>query len=318
MIQRSGIGTANIPLSGNVGTGTHDIQARFNQGQWVTIVSGASGTYSGTLSNQVQGQGYLQVRWADTPNSTVYVPSVGIGEVFIIAGQSNASGRGSNNQTSGTFPSPFVSMFGNNYTWKICQDPTDSNASQVDTVSSDAAAAGSIWPILGGQVAQKLGVPVAFIPCALGNTSVTTWQPSGGATNRASIYGSMVWRGAHAVSGGARSVLWWQGENDALAGMTQATYYTNFTNFTANVSADAGCKVMPCKLQHADEYSDPAQAAINAAIGQAWASDVNTLTGPDLSGIDTEPESNVHLMTTAKLGSAATLWFNALVSAFGW
>lgn len=319
VFQRNASSNANITISGNVGTGTHDLEARFNQGPWQTVATGASGTYSVTLSNQFQGQGFVQVRCADTPNAVAFVPNVGVGEVFVISGQSNASGRGSNNQTTGDYPTPFVSMLGNDYTWQLCKDPTDSNVGQVDTVSSDASAAGSLWPMVGGQLSGALGVPVALIPCSLGATSVTDWQPSGGATNRSSLYGSMVWRAKYANPGGVRAVLWWQGEQDAAASMSQADYYSNFTNFTANVATDIGCKVIPCKLQNSSSAPVAAgQAAINSAIGQAWASNVNTSTGPDLTGINTAPEDPVHLITTAKLSQAAALWKSALQTVYGW
>lgn len=309
-----------MTVSGSVGSGTHDIQARFNQGTWVTIAVGATGTYSGVLSNQFQGQGYVQTRWADAPNATVAMPNVGIGEVFVVAGQSNGSGRGTNPEsTNWDRPIPFVSLFGNDYTWKLCTDPTDSVVNQVDAVSDDGAGKpkGSVWPFAGSLLAQRLGLPIAFVPCAMSGSFIADWAPSGGATNRSSLYGSMLWRAKYQV-GGARAVLLWDGESDAQLGTSQATFYSGLTNLSTNVHTDLGCKVMPCKLQACTNASAAAgEPAINAAIAQAWAGDANTIQGPDLNVIDTTPD-DLHLITDAKVQQAATLWYNAIIAAYGW
>lgn len=309
VFQRSG-STGDILITGTIYGSASNVEARFNGGDWQTVVSNSNGPFSATLEDQAQGQGTLEVKISGS-GTVVSVANVGVGDVFVIAGQSNASGRGSNNQSySGAAG---ARVFGNNYTWSNLADPSDSNSGQVDTVSSDALAAGSVWPLLATSFISDQNVPVAFIPCALGGTSITAWLPSGGATNRSSLYGSMIWRSKYAVSGGVKAVLWWQGETDAIASMTQATYYDHFTNFTANVFADLGVKVMPCKLQTCSGIPDVDEARINAAIGQAWASDSNTLTGPDLTGLTSD--DSFHLQTNVKLQDAADLWWTAINAA---
>ena len=309
-----------MTFSGNVGSGTHNIQARFNQGAWVTIATSATGTFSGTLSNQFQGQGYAQVRWTDAPNNLATMVNVGIGEVFVIAGQSNGSGRGTTLETTDdNSPIPMVSLFSNTYQWQLCTDPTDYEVNQVDIVSQDPSGSpkGSCWPFMGSIAAKYLGVPIAFIPCAMSGSQIASWVPSGGNTNRASLFGSMAWRTAYQV-GGARAVLMWDGETDAQLGVSQSSWFSSFTNVSANVSSVIGCKVMPCKLQACTNTSAAAgEPAINAAIVQAWGGDPNCLTGPNLNVIDTTPD-DLHLITQAKVEQAATLWWNAIKTAFSW
>ena len=112
-------------------------------------------------------------------------------------------------------------------------------------------------------------------------------------------------------------MAFWDGETDAQHAVSQATFYNGLTNLAANVVADVGCKLIPCKLQNCSNASASAgEPAINAAIVQSW-SDANTLTGPDLNGIDTSPEDDLHLLTDAKVQQATTLWYNAVVTAFG-
>lgn len=311
VFQRSG-NTGTIPIAGTT-TGAHVIEASFNGGAFATIVTNPVGYFTASLSGQGKGWGTLTVRWADQTNHYTQI-TCGIGDVFVVAGQSNASGRGSNNQSysAGGFA---ASEFDNAYAWQNLTDPTDDATGQADTVSADTggtAAAGSIWPLLATTIITNQTCPVAFIPCAKGSSTISDWQPAASHYDRATLYGSMAFRAIYAIQGGVRAVLMWEGETDALAGVSQATYYTALTNFTAGVQADLGVKVMCCKLQNCSGISAPNQAAINAAIGQAWSDDTNSLTGPDLSGIDTAPDDTLHLKTDAKLGAAAALWFSAL------
>lgn len=309
--QRDG-STGDITITGIISGVTSSIEARFAGGAWSVIGTGIVGAFSLVLENQPQGSGTLEVKISGYTLSTVSIANVGVGDVFVIAGQSNAVGLGFNSQSySG---SPGASLFGNNYLWSNLADPTDSASDQVDTVSSDATAAGSVWPLIATSFLTDQAVPVAFIPCAKGAVSITAWLPSGGATNRNSLYGSMVWRAKYAAgTNGVKAVLWWQGETDAQASMSQATYFNHFTNLTANVMSDLGIKVMPCKLQRCSGIPDVREDAINAAFGQAWVSDSNTLTGPDLSGIDSDDA--FHLQTDFKLQEAADLWWATIEAA---
>lgn len=316
VVQRGGGGTASITVEGSVGTGTHDIRAQFCNGGWQTIATAQTGTYSGTLTNCAGGQGTLEVEWVDDATQRAFLSIVGVGDVFVIAGQSNASGRdGQLNIYSS--PSWTPTEFANDYTWKIAYDPTDAGPN-VDSVSSGDAAAGSAWPLLSTSEMSNQRIPVAFIPCAFSGSSITAWVPSGSHTNRSSLYGSMVWRSGHAIQGGVKAVLFWDGETDAQNSMSQATWFSNYTNFSASVQADLGVKVMPCKLQNCSGLTALQQSTINAAIGQAWASDSNTLSGPDLTGIDTSPEDTLHIKTTPKMQTASDLWWTAIKTAFGW
>ena len=94
VFQRSGT-TGDIAIAGTFsGGGTHDIEASFNGGAYQTIDEDASGTFSGTLASQAQGQGTVTVRFVDDPGVTATAIHVGIGDVYVLAGQSNMSGRG--------------------------------------------------------------------------------------------------------------------------------------------------------------------------------------------------------------------------------
>lgn len=311
VVQRTGT-NADLLVSGLVGSGTHTIEARFNGGSWVAIQSSASGTFSGTLTNQVQGQGNLEVRWSDNVSMTSTNQYVGIGDVFAIGGQSNAMGFGFNNQ-SYSGGGLKATAFRLSYVWSDLIDPVSSNAGQVDTIYDDANALGSVWPLIATHFFTNQTIPISFVPCASDGSDIAHWQPSGALTNRSVLLGATSWRSKYATRG-VKAMLWWQGETDAKNNVSQSTYYTNLTNMTASFLAVTGAKVMSCKFQNCTNLSSGQQAPIIAAIGQAWSSDPNSQQGPDLTDIDSD--DGFHLRSDSKLATAAERWWNAIKTAF--
>lgn len=313
VFQRSGT-SGTIAITGTLTGAAIAIEARHNGGAWATIAASASGAFSGNLTSQAQGHGTLEVRPLGWPDLVQSVADVGIGDVFIVAGQSNASGRGTSNQVYAG--SPAARLFGNDYAWKNLTDPTDSGIGQVDSISDDTAnnPGGSVWPLIATSYLTSQGIPVAFVPCAKGGTAIASWQPGVDHQDRTTLYGSMVYR---ALQTGCKTVLWWQGERDAVLGTSQASYSSDLVSLANAINTDLGVKLMPCKLQTFTGASQAAQDLINAAIVAEWAVG-NVLTGPDLSGLTTTPEDTFHLITNAKLLSAAALWWSALQAAFGY
>ena len=236
-------------------------------------------------------------------------------DTFIIAGQSNNSGRGTNNQTW-TPGLGFPALnFANDYTIKRLADPYDDATGQIDTVSSDSGlAAGSVWPLVATYFLANVRRRLLLVPCAKGGSAITAWQPGANHQDRTTLYGSMVYRALRA-GGTLKAVLWWQGETDAINGMSQADYNGYLDTIANAVQADLGVPLMACKLQNSSGIADdPNEAAINAAIGEAWADNANVLEGPDLS--DLGSDDAYHLQTDENLATAAGRWWTAIAAAF--
>lgn len=311
VFQRSGA-TGAIAITGTVNSGVHDVEARFNGGSYTTIATSATGAFSGSLTAQAQGQGTLDVRFVDAPGTIISVPYVGIGDVFIIAGQSNAVGQGTNNQVY-SHATLKAGIFRNDYQWYELSDPTDANAGQVDTVSKDTTTLGSYWPLIATSYMADRSLPIAFVPCAMGGTVLLAWQPGANHQDRTTLYGSMIYR---ALQTGCKAVLWHQGETDAINGNTQATYNSQLDTLANAINTDLGVKLMPCKFQRCSGITDANENTINAAIAEAWGDNANVLTGPDLTGLNSN--DSLHLQSDVNLSAAAALWWTAIETAFGW
>ncbi len=148
------------------------------------------------------------------------VEHVGVGEVFLIAGQSNAANHGEGRQQP---KSEWVVAFGNGR-WQPANDPQP-GASGTN---------GSFLPAFGDAMAERLRMPIGLVPLAVGSTSVREWLPEGEVmaapptTGRNATYTrSNVWASTGALfqrivgaekefgPGGFRAVLWHQGESDS-------------------------------------------------------------------------------------------------------
>jgi hypothetical protein len=133
--------------------------------------------------------------------------------LFILAGQSNMSGRGYLPSEQSIHPRVFV--FGNDYRWKIAREPIDAAHGQVDLVSEDGDAGFS--PGLTFATSLVKGDPdlaIGLIPCAKGSSSIGEWQRNVADT---SLYGSCLKRVRAAMTmGKVIGLLFFQGEEDAI------------------------------------------------------------------------------------------------------
>ena len=290
------------------------VEASWAGGAWNIIdPSPSGGNFSGLLNGQSGGQGTLSVRWVGNPGSVVTQTLIGVGDIFIIGGQSNAVGMTSGNQSySHATLKPF--MLGNDYNWKELTDPVDRNTNQIDTVSSDICG-GSCYPYIATQYMASRGIPCGFVPCAKGGSQISDWAVPTNHQDRTTLYGSMVYR---TLQTGAKCVLWWQGESDVIFGTTQASYNSQLDAIANAFYADTGIKLMVCKLEDMSNAGVWAgnEAAVNAAITEAWGDNGNILQGPDLS--TWTPNGDIHYTSDEASSVVGPAWWTAIRTAFGW
>lgn len=296
-------------MSGTIET-ADSVEARWGDGgAWITLRTNTiTKTFLDTLKDQSTGQHTLWVRNKNNISAYDSAGYVSVGDLFVVAGQSNASGRGTNNQTY-SHPTLKASLFGNNYRWKGLKDPTDTITGQIDVVSNDGfETGGSLWPIIADSIMANYNIPVGFIPCAMGGTYLSSWLPEIDHLDRTTLYGSMHFRVDSCK--GVKSILWWQGEANASGGSSKATYYTQLNTLANSAFSDFGVNLMPVKLQNCTDIEDAKEDTIRAAIVQAWTDNNNILEGPDFSDIETD--DGMHIKTNAKIDSCANRFWRKI------
>lgn len=166
----------------------------------------------------------------------------GVGDVFVIAGQSNAAGYGDGYLADRT---GLVSIMTDSDDWSLATSPEN---------LPGPLAAGCAWPVLGELLVLSQHVPIGFINTAVGGTTTEQWQPGGDLYNglKRALTGRRV-----------RAVLWHQGESDAASGFSTQRTLQNMLNIIYQSRADAGWQV-PWYVAVASYISGVAQENLDA------------------------------------------------------
>ncbi|HWQ06371.1 MAG TPA: sialate O-acetylesterase [Feifaniaceae bacterium] len=126
--------------------------------------------------------------------------SVFVGEVFAIAGQSNAAGYGKG--TVCDAPQYGVSVFDGD--WRTAAHPI--GQTKTSAAFADALNCGhSAWLSLGKRILEQTGTPVGLVPAALNGSGIRNWQPG------EPLFENLV---ALCLETGAGNIIWYQGCTD--------------------------------------------------------------------------------------------------------
>lgn len=314
VFQRDSSEKANIVISGKY-TGTpNGILARWKGGPWVTIaVNPTGGVFKGVLANQTTGQGKLEVRFANISNMVSSSDYVGIGDIFVMAGQSNMSGRGQYNHSYTVINGIKASLFGNDDNWKEYKDPYDSEIGQVDKISADyPVKKGSFVALFINKYLEKNAVPIAVIPVAKGGSKIEEWARS---TSPTTLYGSM-YRRIKAVGGKAKAVLWFQGENNSL--MSVVDYQSNLNTLANNIAADFGGTPTVATIIGSHPVVGTYRAGARIGTINAINENPNLLMGPSFYdvNIDDEGSDGLHFASNDDIIKEGLRFWFAVEKAF--
>lgn len=316
VVQRDGNNQADILIEGSYVNSPDSIEARAvvlgsgNSGTdtgWEVIDSSpSSGLYSGTLENVSAGGWYtIEVRSVTGGvSSGVYqVGKIGVGDIFITAGQSN----------SANFGGPAF-------------DPLDDRVSAV-TLTDDPQVlppwvkgsdpqpfadgpGGSVWSRLGEQLTSELDIPVAFLSLGVGSAPISFW------TSPSPNYDNRLKEGIqYFPPNGFRAFLWHQGERDSSDGKSKGFYVDKLQSIIAQSRIDAGWDI-PWYVAEAAYQSATAfgnREVITAAQRDVAHADPLTFLGPRTEDFHWENASGGKLLDGVHLNGAgfddhATQW----------
>jgi hypothetical protein len=224
---------------------------------------------------------------------------VGVGEVFIVAGQSNAAGSSkslfiskSEKVRSGQLQEDGSIL------WKHGDDP------QI------RGGGGSPWPLVGDMLAKKLGVPIGFINVAVGGSSIRDWKP--GSENFRQLIRAIEASNPY----GVRAILWHQGESDQR--MTSDEYYTRLVTVIRETQRASKSEIpIPWLVARATYAAGKVSEAVREAQKRIWDDDI-ALEGPDTDSLDTPYRETLDGVHFNEIGTynAAKLWFQKINDAF--
>lgn len=222
IFQRNVENYADVPLSGNLAD-VQDAGAKLlaravreddeleivgwtplakDQGRWFgELKVPAGGLYRLEVSAQSAG---VAIEWAPR---ILIVRHVGVGELYMLTGQSNMAGYGRDMAMDP--PQLGVHLYGNNGRWTIAAHPLNDSVGTIYPENAEYPSATSPALSFGRMMANRLHVPVGLIQASLGGSPLSAWHPE----ENGVLYRAMVRR--LDATGPIGGVIWYQGCSDA-------------------------------------------------------------------------------------------------------
>lgn len=174
----------------------------------------------------------------------------GVGDVWVIAGQSNAAGYGK--APCEDEPRIGVHLFGLDGNWKLAAHPF-SDSTRARYLNTEAAN-GSHSPFLrfGTILHAALGYPIGLIPAALGGSPISRWVYDPDSQANGDLFANMLTmlRDARAS---CRGMLWYQGESDA-APESRALYGGRFQQMIDDLRSEMKQPQLPVLTAQLNRY----------------------------------------------------------------
>lgn len=209
---------------------------------WKRVGEAVRGRFEGRLAGLPAGGPYdveLRVQSPEgVATAAAVVRDVLVGDVWILAGQSNMEGIGLIREAAR--PDPLVRAFYMHDQWRVARDPIHNLSVAVDPVHSRTARSPHVGVgpgvAFGQEMHRRTGVPQGLIACAHGGTSMDAWDPKLKKLGGKSLYGAMRRR---FVKNGSRvaGVAWYQGCSDAGSAVSHE-YFDKMKRFIRCVRRD--------------------------------------------------------------------------------
>ena len=338
IIQRNNSNEATIYLGGYFTQTIDKVEARLvpvltGQGQitdWTLIQSNPSnGVYFGNLKGQ-GGWYSLEVR-GSLKNVIIgrdFVSRVGVGEVFVIAGQSNAegiNGYGSVNPVD----ERVNTINYNNRDLTSVTDPTSFTFTPItaEGIIGPRGKSAWCWGALGDLLVKRLNVPVLFMNVGWESTYIQQWIDSYSGQTTASLFTGAPRPAGQPYSNlrtvfeyycttlGVRSVLWLQGETDNFLKLNAADYQSKL-QFLINLSRTELSGFVPWVISRTSRIDvGTSQAIIDGQNNVVSINQTKVYGGPFTDPIQVPRIDGVHFNGSG-LVDLARAWDNIMPSPF--
>lgn len=203
-------------------------------------------------------------------------------------GDSNGDGRATNNQPA---PPSGAWMLNSAGEIVVLADPTAGGTHTYPILDDGASSKGSILPRL-AQHFYNAGKTTLFVPNCKGGSQSLNWAPS---ADTATLYGAAQAR-INAV-GGVNRIIVLLGANDAIGGVSQATFVARANTYLNALHTDnPAALIYLVKIHDFAGYGTNVQT-VRAGVQEIWDTNPNVRPGGDMDGITTA----VHYTTDAEM-----------------
>ncbi len=215
---------------------------------WTTLATTLDGSFHGTLRNVPAGGLYRvettlmfaeledDIQWGGRGDMRHHV---GVGDVYLIAGQSNATGYAKD-----AVADPLelgVHLFRASGQWTLASHPFNDGTGSVFGANLESGnPAHSPYLCFAKRVKKSAGYPIGLVAGALGGSPLSGWNPE----ENGVLYRNLLAMAKAQGAGGVRGLLWYQGCADASPALCDS-YLGRFTRFVQALRRDLGQPDLP-------------------------------------------------------------------------
>ena len=299
---------------------------------WLVVQTNPqNGIFQGSL--RAQGGWYtLEVRGlrAGVIVSTDAVARVGVGEVIIVAGQSNAQGIVNYGAPSAADDRVNCVVY-DNFSTGTTADPANITIAQLksDVNIGPRGRSAWCWGALGDLLAEKLNVPILFMNVGYESTSVKNWAESAQGANVSNLFTSVPYPAGQPYANlrfalqyygaifGTRAILWMHGESDNIPLKTSRADYQNGLQLLINSQRRDTYQYIPWVIARSSLTLDNdglSKTSANVIAGQNGVINAifnNIYPGPLTDGIQVPRLDGVHFQNNG-LSLLANAWNQTL------
>ncbi len=304
---------------------------------WEEVGKVSRGTFTGLLPAVPTGGDYtLEVRAADRGGALAATACSGIlvGDLWVMAGQSNMEGCGRLDAADIEEPNPLVHAFDMSDRWLTACEPLHWRLDSPDpahwpelrrptadeVLAQHKGRTNGVGPGLAfaGEVVRHTGVPIGLVPCAVGGTTMEQWDAEQVKLGGKSLYGAML-RRVDAIGGRVRGMLWYQGESDAIGG-TSNTFAARFSRFVQAVRHDFAAEDLPVITVQIGRMVVPEPVHLEwNAVQEAQRICAREVPNTDcVPAVDLAMEDFIHLSSAGQKRLGERLAVVALRRCYGW
>ena len=323
------ISAALIPIEGNVNVAQEQLLEadQLAQGFLHTTFSARTGWYRLKLTATA----------ASGITDSSVVARVGVGEVFLIAGNSNAMGLpglGAKDASSNVVSFNAINKTLNNENITVAPDgpmtvPTFEPLKSSNNIFPNGETSW-YWGELGNLLFQRWKTPVLFFNTAWAAANSENYRDAASGKDAYNLYVGKYWPNRQPYSNivntmrymtsltGIRAVLWAHGENDAQLGFNETQYFDGIRTLIQNSRRDSGYNLpwYIARNSASNQLKDPYLPVLNAQNRLIALPAFNAFQGPYLDTIQIPRPASAHFENvpggTQGLTLAAAAWNRSL------
>lgn len=164
--------------------------------------------------------------------------NLGVGDLYVIAGQSNSAGYGKTPCYDP--PCSGVHMLRNNRHWRQARHPLNESCDSNRPNAEGCVTGNSPWLRFAATLHRELNYPIGLIQTSLGGTPIAAWNPR----QDGYLYRNMT-EAIGDAGGKIRGVLWYQGCHESGSYEMAESYFQHFSEMVAALREELSAPALP-------------------------------------------------------------------------